>query len=69
MLRLAVTLVTLWAVCCSVVWQIEAASEAFVNPPYGPLRLVFQAGLAEDQFNSSCCSADVSFVVNLRGRW
>ena len=30
--------------------------------------LVLQAGLAEDQFNSDCCSADVSFFLNLTGR-
>ena len=39
--RLAVTLVVLWTVCCSGVWQVEAASEA-LTPPYGPLRLVNQ---------------------------
>ena len=32
-------------------------------------RLVLQLGLAEDQFNSACCSADVTFFVNLTGRW
>ena len=32
-------------------------------------QLVLQAGLAEDQFNSACCSADVSFFVNLTGRF
>ena len=31
--------------------------------------LVLQAGLAEDQFNSVCCSADVSFFLNLTGRF
>ena len=31
--------------------------------------LVLQAGLAEDQFNSACCSADVSFFLNLTGRF
>jgi hypothetical protein len=31
--------------------------------------LVLQAGLAEDQFNSDCCSADVSFFLNLTGRF
>jgi hypothetical protein len=30
--------------------------------------LVLQAGLDEDQFNSACCSADVSFFLNLTGR-
>jgi Protein of unknown function (DUF3187) len=32
-------------------------------------QLVLQAGLAEDQFNSACCSADVSFFLNLTGRF
>lgn len=32
-------------------------------------RLVLQVGVAEDQFNSACCAADVSFFVNLTGRW
>lgn len=41
MQRLAVTLVALWTVCCSGVWQVAAASEAR-TPPYGPLRLVNQ---------------------------
>lgn len=31
--------------------------------------LILQAGLAEDQFNSACCSADVSFFLNLTGRF
>jgi hypothetical protein len=31
--------------------------------------LVLQAGLAEDQFDSACCSADVSFFLNLTGRF
>jgi hypothetical protein len=31
--------------------------------------LVLQAGLTEDQFNSACCSADVSFFLNLTGRF
>ena len=31
--------------------------------------LVLQAGLVEDQFNSACCSADVSFFLNLTGRF
>jgi len=31
--------------------------------------LVLQAGLAEDQFHSDCCSADVSFFLNLTGRF
>jgi len=31
-------------------------------------RVVLQAGLDEDQFNSACCSADVSFFLNLTGR-
>jgi hypothetical protein len=31
--------------------------------------LVLQAGLAEDLFNSACCSADVSFFLNLTGRF
>jgi len=31
--------------------------------------LVLQAGLAEDQFNSACCSADVSFFLNVTGRF
>jgi hypothetical protein len=31
--------------------------------------LVLQAGFAEDQFNSACCSADVSFFLNLTGRF
>jgi hypothetical protein len=31
--------------------------------------LVLQAGFAEDQFDSACCSADVSFFVNLTGRF
>lgn len=39
--RLAVTLVVLWTVCCSGVWQVAAASET-LTPPYGPLRLVNQ---------------------------
>ena len=30
--------------------------------------LVLQAGLAEDQFHSDRCSADVSFFLNLTGR-
>lgn len=30
--------------------------------------LILQAGLDEDQFNSACCSADVSFFLNLTGR-
>ena len=42
MKHLAVTLVALWTVCCSVVWQVEAASDVFITPPYGPLRLVNQ---------------------------
>src|SRR5712691_480845 len=37
-----VMLVVLWTVCCSVVWQVEAASDTFTTPPYGPLRLVNQ---------------------------
>jgi hypothetical protein len=32
-------------------------------------QLVLQAGLAQDQFNSACCSADVSFFLNLMGRF
>jgi hypothetical protein len=32
-------------------------------------RLVLQAGLTEDQFNSACCSADVTFFLNLTGRF
>jgi hypothetical protein len=32
-------------------------------------QLVLQAGVAEDQFDSACCSADVSFFLNLRGRF
>ncbi len=32
-------------------------------------QLVLQAGLAQDQFNSACCSADVSFFLNLTGRF
>jgi len=32
-------------------------------------QLVVQAGVAEDQFRSDCCSADVSFFLNLTGRW
>ena len=31
--------------------------------------LVLQAGVAEDQFNSACCAADVSFFLNLTGRF
>jgi Protein of unknown function (DUF3187) len=31
--------------------------------------LVLQAGLAEDIANSACCSADVSFFLNLTGRF
>jgi hypothetical protein len=31
--------------------------------------LVLQAGVAEDQFNSVCCSADVSFFLNFTGRF
>jgi uncharacterized protein DUF3187 len=31
--------------------------------------LVLQAGFAEDQFDSACCSADVSFFLNLTGRF
>lgn len=31
--------------------------------------LVLQAGLAQDQFNSACCAADVSFFLNLTGRF
>lgn len=31
-------------------------------------RLVLQAGVAEDQARSDCCSADVSFFLNLTGR-
>lgn len=30
--------------------------------------LVLQAGMDEDQFNSACCSADVSFFLNFKGR-
>lgn len=30
--------------------------------------LVLQAGVAEDQARSDCCSADVSFFLNLRGQ-
>lgn len=41
MQRLAVTLVVLWTVCCSGVWQAAAASDTR-TPPYGPLRLVNQ---------------------------
>jgi len=32
-------------------------------------QLVLQAGVAEDQFHSACCSADVSFFLNLTGRF
>jgi hypothetical protein len=32
-------------------------------------RLVLQAGVAEDIANSACCSADVSFFLNLTGRF
>jgi hypothetical protein len=32
-------------------------------------QLVLQAGLAEDIANSACCSADVSFFLNLAGRF
>ena len=42
MQRLAVTLVTLWTVCCSVVWPAQAAPDRLPTPPYGPLRLVHQ---------------------------
>ena len=38
---LTVTLVALWMVCCSAVWQVEAATNTF-PAPYGPLRLVNQ---------------------------
>jgi hypothetical protein len=31
--------------------------------------LVLQAGLAQDQVNSACCAADVSFFLNLTGRF
>jgi hypothetical protein len=31
--------------------------------------VVLQAGLAQDQFNSACCSADVSVFLNLTGRF
>jgi hypothetical protein len=31
--------------------------------------VVLQAGLAQDQFNSACCSADVSLFLNLTGRF
>jgi uncharacterized protein DUF3187 len=31
--------------------------------------LVLQAGVAEDEFNSVCCSADVSFFLNFTGRF
>ena len=31
--------------------------------------LVLQAGVAEDVINSVCCSADVSFFLNLTGRF
>lgn len=31
--------------------------------------LIVQGGLAEDLFDSHCCSADVSFFLNLTGRW
>jgi len=31
--------------------------------------LVLQAGVAENQFDSACCSADVSRFLNLRGRF
>ena len=30
--------------------------------------LQLQGGLAEDQFNSACCAADVSFFLNITGR-
>jgi hypothetical protein len=30
--------------------------------------LQLQGGLAEDQFNSACCAADVSFFLNMTGR-
>src|SRR5262249_27168409 len=43
--RIAVPLVALWTVCCSVVWQIAAASDVSISPPYGPLRLVNQQPL------------------------
>ncbi len=39
-----VTLVALWMVCCSGVWQVAAASDTF-PAPYGPLRLVNQQPL------------------------
>jgi hypothetical protein len=29
--------------------------------------LRLQGGLAEDQFNSACCAADVSFFLNMTG--
>jgi hypothetical protein len=32
-------------------------------------QLVLQAGFAEDVINSACCSADVSFFLNLTGRF
>jgi hypothetical protein len=31
--------------------------------------LALQAGFPEDQFHSACCSADVSFLLNLTGRF
>jgi hypothetical protein len=30
--------------------------------------LLLQGGIAEDQFDSACCSADVSFFLNMTGR-
>lgn len=30
--------------------------------------LLLQGGIAQDQFNSACCSADVSFFLNMTGR-
>jgi hypothetical protein len=37
-----VLLIALWTLCCNGAWQVNAASEAFLTPPYGPLRLVNQ---------------------------
>jgi hypothetical protein len=39
---IVVTFVALWTMCCSGGWQVEAAADAFLPPPYGPLRLVNQ---------------------------
>src|SRR5713101_9522918 len=60
-----VTLVALWMVCCSGVWQVAAASDTF-PAPYGPLRLVNQQPLQLLFLQPFPDQADVTSVGHLR---